>query len=251
MLSDAHIHIGQFYDIYTSPAEMNSFLKDVGVEAVAFSSTTTCEENYSKVLDEVTEFCELFGRLCIPILWVTPSLLKDSYLLEKFKCNVNWKCLKVHPQLSPKEWNAKSDNYTLVLELAKQLNVPILIHTGVVQNCHPLQLESLFRANRKQTFIMAHGRPFNEALYIMQKYDNVYVDTAFMLNENIVNLVELGLADRILWGTDYPIIKFYERDINYYNYYKQLLFDLKEKIRNEDYSKITELNFLSLYCLSK
>ena len=250
MLCDAHVHIGQFYDIYTTPQELASFLHSVGIDVVAISSTTTCEENYEKVIDELTSFIKLFHGRVIPVLWITPSLLKDEQYLSKIlACGIPWKCIKIHPQLSSKEWNTSGDNYLKVLYLSKFLKTPIIIHTGVVENCHPLQLQPLFCENSDQLFIMAHGRPIDETISVMKQCPNTFVDTAFMPTENILSLVNEGFVKRILWGTDYPIIKFYERNINYCKYYNSIINELKESINEYDYKMITGENLLSLYRL--
>ena len=96
---------------------------------------------------------------------------------------------------------------------------------------------------------MAHGRPIDETISVMKQCPNTFVDTAFMPTENILSLVNEGFVKRILWGTDYPIIKFYERNINYCKYYNSIINELKESINEYDYKMITGENLLSLYRL--
>jgi len=50
---DSHVHLGQFYNQYTSPTELRNFLDSVGVERFAASSTTICEGDYEKVIAEL------------------------------------------------------------------------------------------------------------------------------------------------------------------------------------------------------
>ena len=247
MLCDAHVHIGQFFDIYTSPFEMVEKKKKKNVNAIAVSTTTTCEDNFTKVVEEMQQFCKLFGKLAIPVLWVTPLLLNNSNLLESVLGTVDWRCIKVHPQLCPDKWNPDGVNFNKSVELSNQLNVPLLIHTGVVKNCHPLQLQPLFKKHSNTTFILAHGRPIDETVTVMLNYPNTLVDTAFMFTHDVVKLLNLGLSDRILWGSDYPIIKYYDRDINGCDYYNNTLCELKNCINENDYLKITQNNFLRLF----
>ena len=250
MLCDAHIHVGQFYDIYTSPADLSVFLKEIGIDAIAVSSTTTCEENYNKVEKEIKSLIRAFGKVTIPILWVTPALLNNEAKLISILNHVDWRCIKVHPQLCPYEWSTDGHNFMKAVELCKELMTPLLIHTGVVRNCHPLQLKPLFNKHSEQTFIMAHGRPIEEAISVMRDCPNTYVDTAFMPIPHVVKLIRLGFSNRILWGSDYPIIKFYDPNINSCSYYNNLIDELKHQITQSDYIKITQTNFLDLYNVS-
>ena len=69
-LSDAHIHVGQFNDIYTSPQEVVAFMQQAGVEKYAVMSTTIWEEDYKKVLNEMRELVTLVPQSVLPILWI-------------------------------------------------------------------------------------------------------------------------------------------------------------------------------------
>lgn len=250
MFCDAHIHVGQYYDIYTSPKDLSVFLKKIGVDAIAVSSTTTCEENYDKVEDEIKTLSSVFGKVTIPILWVTPALLNNEAKLIELLNHVNWKCVKVHPQLCPDEWDAIGCNFKKAVELSNELKTPLMIHTGVVRNCHPIQLQPLFRKYPDQTFIMAHGRPIDETVLVMRECPNTFVDTAFMPIQHIEKLIVHGFSDRILWGSDYPIIKFYDPNVNSCLYYNSLIDELKHHISQSDYIKITQTNFLDIFNVS-
>lgn len=247
MICDSHMHLGQYYDLYTTPKELDAFLEKVGIDAIAVSSTTTCEENFEKVLNEFDALLKISKKIIVPILWVTPSLLSDRKVLDHMVTHINWKCVKVHPQLCPSQWDACGRNFQKAVEVAKRLNVPMLIHTGVVQNCHPLQLRPLFERYSDQTFIMAHGRPIDETELVLKEVDNTLVDTAFMPTEYIVRLIKDGYEDRILWGSDYPIIRFLERNIDAVSYYENLIKELRANLNDSEFFKITEGNFIQLY----
>ena len=77
---DAHIHLGQFYNQYTSPLELKEYLDSVGVKRFAASSTTICEGHYEKVIDEIRELKNVCGDSLSPILWILPQMLKDGGL---------------------------------------------------------------------------------------------------------------------------------------------------------------------------
>ncbi len=101
---DAHIHIGQFYDLFTSPLELRDCLDSVGVERFAASSTTICVGNYDKVIVETKELTNICGNRFLPVLWITPPMLKDGGLFNLMDSGIRWRCLKIHPQLHPQAW---------------------------------------------------------------------------------------------------------------------------------------------------
>ena len=77
-LFDAHIHVGQFREIYETPAELVAYLTGVGVGKFAVSSTTICEEDYDKVIREIKELVALASGRVFPVLWLTPLSLHNG-----------------------------------------------------------------------------------------------------------------------------------------------------------------------------
>lgn len=246
-MNDSHIHIGQYYDIYTSPTDVLSFLNSVGVCSFAVSSTTTCEEDYKKVVCEFKMLLSIAKGMIVPILWVTPSMIHSGYFYSMFNQGIDWKCLKIHPQLAPEEWIDCSANLMYVASVASQKHLPLLIHTGEMYGCFPKDYNDIISQRKDVTFILAHGRPIKDTIDMMKEYPNVWVDTAFMPTDNIKKLCDENLSDRVLWGTDYPIPKHYYPDKDMKDYYLTLCQQLKETIKFEDFEKITCTNFKQLF----
>ena len=69
-MTDHHTHIGQFYDIYTSPLELVQVMDAVGVEHFASSSTTICKGDYGKMLAEMSELVCIAENRVLPVLWI-------------------------------------------------------------------------------------------------------------------------------------------------------------------------------------
>lgn len=246
-LFDAHIHLGQFYNQYTSPLELRTFLDSVKVDYFAASSTTTCDCNYAKIIDEITELKKLCGDRLFPILWVLPQMLKDGGLDLFLNSGIHWCCLKIHPQLHPTAWLDESQELQKVASLAGAMQVPLLIHTGEMEGCYPSLYEKAFRDYPNVVFILAHGRPIEETIEMMKKYSNVWTDTAFMPTENIVKLCEKQLTNRVLWGTDYPVPIYYYPDMDMKEYYNNLVKQLNDSVSYCDFEKITNTNFKKLF----
>ena len=245
--TDAHCHLGQFFDIYTSPKYLLDFLDSVGIEDFAVSSTSTCEENYNKVISEITSLLGIAGDRVVPVLWITPEMIRSWTVFSMFDKGIEWRCLKIHPQLHPVEWLKGSPYMHLVAAIASIKRLPLLIHTGEMQGCFPKDHEWIIASRPDVTFILAHGRPIDQTLDLMKRFENVWCDTAFMPTENVVKLCREGLTDRILWGTDYPIPKYHYPDADMKQYYSEQVNALGTQVDKDSFNKITEHNFHKLF----
>lgn len=247
MLFDSHIHFGQFHDIYTSPTELRAFLDSVGVERFAASSTTICESDYDKVIAETKDLADICGRRFLPVLWITPPMLNDGGLFKLMDSGIRWRCLKIHPQLHPTTWIDDSHEMKWVVSMASVLQIPLLIHTGEKEGCNPKLYEKPISDFPNVVFILAHGRPISDTIELMKKHSNVWCDTAFMPTGNIVKLCDEKMSNRVLWGSDYPIPKYYYPKKDMRTYYLDLVQKLKDSTSQEDFELITYKNFEKLF----
>lgn len=241
-MTDFHTHLGQFYHIYTSPADLLRIMDDVGVDKFACSSTTICERNYRKVLNEMSELVQLAGNRVFPVLWIIPSMLHNGVLQRFLNSDIEWKMLKIHPQINPTEWQSGGNNLQYVIKLAKKMNLPLLIHTGEQSGCYPSLFERAFRYNPEVTFILAHGRPIQETIQLMLKYQNVWTDTAFMPKDVLRQLVDNNLSNRILFGTDIPINKYFYPRLSTEDFFHQQLDEMRKAIGDKQFQTIISNN---------
>ena len=241
MLIDTHVHVGQFYETYYSPTSIIKLMANVGVDYYAVSSTTTCEENYEKVLHEMEELVWNDEEHVLPVLWITPDSLKGN-IVELLDSNIKWRCVKVHPFLHPNDWDPKSAQFDEVIDVASELNVPILIHTGMYACCHAGKYDSLISKHQDVIFILAHGRPLDETIYILKHYDNAYADSAFMPVEDMITILHEKLSEKLLWGTDMMIPQRYYPQMDMVEYYKKKLDCFARICDNDAFQKVTWKN---------
>lgn len=248
ILIDTHIHIGQFNDQYYSPAYVSKLMADIGAEYYAVSSTSTCEENYPKVISELTELIQMDGNKVLPIMWVTPNELEKNvaFLL---RTAIKWRCIKVHPELHPNDWEPLGGQFTYGLNIASALELPILIHTGYNKCCQCGKYRKLIELHPQNTFILAHGRPIDDAIRLLSPFENVYVDTAFMPLDDIKKIIDSGLSHKILWGTDMCIPHFFDTKLDLVKYYKDKLSGLKAISTDSQYIAITSRNAMDVFNL--
>ena len=221
----------------------------IGVNQFAASSTSICEGDYDKVLREMSELEDIAKGRLHAVLWIIPSMLTDGGLERFLDSGIKWECLKIHPQLNPSAWGESEPYMKQVASLAKSLRLPLLIHTGETEGCYPILFQQTIADNPETLFILAHARPLDQTINLMELYSNVWADTAFVPIENIVKLCNAGVSSRVLWGTDYPIPKYYSEDLDMTRYYADLIEALQRSVCREDFKKITYGNFAECFGL--
>lgn len=246
MLIDSHIHVGQFNNVNFSPLIIHELMEKCGVNYFAVSSTTQCVELYNNVLDEIAGLIALDGDKVLPTMWITPQGLKGN-IAWNLESSIKWRLLKIHPFLNKGEWHLDSDLFFEVVDIAREMNLPLLIHTGDDNFCHAKLFEKVISQNIDVIFIMAHGRPLNEAIYLSKKYANTYADSAFMPVADMKAFIDAGLSNKLLWGTDMCIPKYFRPGINLENYYKEKICAFSKIVSLEQYNQVTYLNAMKVF----
>ena len=238
-VNDSHIHVGQFNEHYFSPKVICDFLDSVEVDKFAISSTSICGGDVAKAIDDISSVLEIAKERVSPVLWLTPELLNESEILQTIvEVGISWKCIKMHGF-----HNWTEDKITKAIDIAQQLHIPFLLHTGGRPWCEAGQYYSLCSTYPQQKFIFAHSRPVEETIMVMKKCPNVWSDTAFTPLEEIALMVNEGLADRILWGSDYPIPHLFYKKQNIREIYLDKMRALLNLIGAGAFNKITRTNF--------
>jgi len=209
ILHDAHVHVGQFRELYSSPEDVFAFLDSTGVSRMAVSSIGVCEGDPEVPIREVRRIVELGKERITPVLWLTPEWAAGNGLPRLLNCGISWRCIKVHGYFS--RWEDCPDLLESVVDLARRMRVPFLFHTGGRPESDAGAYLQVTKRNPDVTFILAHSRPADQAIWVMESCPNVMADTAFTPEEDVAEMIRHGLANRILWGTDYPLHNvFYE-----------------------------------------
>lgn len=247
MICDSHVHVGQFYDIYTSPQQIREMIKTLNLDRFAVSSTTICDDNYIKVLGEFEALLKYDDNRVDPVLWLTPNLIKNYHELRVFlESGIEWKYIKIHPLFHPYVWLNNSSAFRDVIALAKGLNLPILIHTGGQKYSDIEIWDNIISKYPNQVFIFAHCRPFDQAVKILRKHPNAYGDLAFVDEKDFKRLISENIWEKILWGSDIPINAYFLKDIPTETYYNRRLQILHEVCTEEQYSTILFKNYHKL-----
>lgn len=207
-ICDSHVHVGQFKELYFSPGEVIKKLKKLGIAKWAVSSTSTCDRefNFEKVKQELSEMMALAPEQTLPILWIRPEMLEASKDLDRYDV-LPFVAFKIHG-LSHK-WDPKGKSLRRVFHIASERNIPLLLHTGGSPHTDAGVYSDVCSQFPDVMVVLAHGRPVEQAIAVMKRCHNVHVDTAFMPVKDIKQIVASGLSDRIIFGTDSPIDRWF------------------------------------------
>ena len=143
------------------------------------------------------------------LCWIVPELYwenPDFYIKDAFS-KVHYEGFKIHPQAQ--NWSLSDKKiYNLadkVFFFAEKHELKILIHTGLSENDLPNLFEDFFARYPKAKVQLAHPRHLELTPEMLKKYPNIICNTAFAPKENLEKIRQAGFADRIVFGSDFPI----------------------------------------------
>jgi len=215
-MTDNHIHIGQFYDVYYDPVEITDIVMSADMEGMSFSSTSSCIENilYSEIEKEI--MCLLSHvsytvEIIRPFFWYIPDYIKQTITVESVFENIPYKGIKLHPYIQNWDFNDMRHMEALhdLFDYAAGKELPVLIHTGHSGIDSANRFERFIDEYRSVKCILAHCRPLDITIKMLEKYNNVYCDTAFVSQEDIKRIASLGFKDKIIFGSDFPVTHYF------------------------------------------
>lgn len=241
VIHDSHIHVGQFRDLYSSPEEVFEFLDKIGVSRMAVSSIGTCGGDPEVPICEVSKIVELGKERVVPVLWLNPEWIESDALSRLLASGIAWKCIKVHGYFS--RWEDRPELLQRTIDLAKKMNVPFLFHTGGRPESDAGSYLEVIRRNLDVRFILAHSRPVDQAIEVMKACPNAWADTAFTPVEDVAEMIKCGVADRILWGTDYPLHNVFYEGEDIAQHLVNRIADFQRVMSSEEWERVSHLNF--------
>jgi len=215
-MTDSHVHIGQYEDVYYDPFEIMDIVMSAGMEAMSFSTTSSCRENilYPEIEKEITAFLSgisYSAETVRPFFWFIPDYINQNITIENAFNVIPYKGIKIHPFAHI--WNFDDLRHIETLhnlfDYADRHCLPVLIHTGHSEVDRADRFERFIREYHSTKCILAHCRPLDTTIEMLKKYDNVYCDTAFTTETELRTIVFAGFEKRIIFGSDFPITHFF------------------------------------------
>ena len=192
------------------------------------------QPNAKQIVDAVNEefniainHAKLYGIKIHPLYWLVPEFEKSGVYFEKYFSkilnqvqddglqshsefiseSVFYEGFKIHPRAQ--NWDFSDDaTFELterVFSFAEKNKLRILIHTGNDSVDCPRKFEPFIAKYSKCIIQLAHIKKIDEVIYMLNNYSNVVFDTAFSNQENILKIQNKGFANRLVYGSDFPI----------------------------------------------
>ena len=165
----------------------------------------------------VAELCSQHPDRLIGFASVDPKKTDALQVLDKAVNQLGLRGLKFHPPLQ--DFFPNDEEVFPVYEWAQKHGLPVVFHVGStpfgalcrLSQANPLLLDEVAVAFPNLKIILTHLGTLwqHEAFMVVEKNENVYIDTAAYLYE-IESLLNMDLVhrlgeDKIIFGTDYPM----------------------------------------------
>lgn len=240
---DSHLHVGVLTDsIVIHPNEIKGFVSQYEVRGGLIMPTAHVGGNDNLELHE-TLYRE--GVCCgFQIALYLNLEVLSGFEEGDFVVKYPFSAFKIHPEAvvySDKDLDK-------VCAVIGEMKKPLLIHTGGIDCTHASRFEDIIKKYKQQLFILCHARPSEEALLLLNKYDNVLIDTAFLPIEKIKAYVSESNEDRILFGSDYPINRWFSDLANDEEWYYKQIKEISDSFSFRVSEKILSKNYLNIFC---
>lgn len=236
MIIDTHVHAGEMGPFSMPIRLLKEQMDQNKISTGIISSIESCE--YQQEIDELfpmqkpqieanidllKHVKDSKGRLYLAF-WCKLVVEKNyEEVYEFIKDNNRWvKAMKFHPYYSRLALEDK--RYHNYIDIARQLNIPVCVHTANDNLSNPAQLLKLAKEYQTVDFVMVHmGLATDNELAIdcLSKADNLYGDTTWVAFDKVKKAMDQCGDDKMMFGSDAPIdgkksYAFYEDMINSY-----------------------------------
>jgi predicted TIM-barrel fold metal-dependent hydrolase len=179
------------------------------------TSTLSFNEQHEYVLESVQKYPDrLIGGIVMHArLWNDEVHNSVRQLVHEY----GFRMMYIHPSLhkywlpiqTPSEGEGSKQMLYPLFEAARELDIPVLIHTGEQPYSLPATVDFVAGEFPDVTIIIAHlgtqGEMFTiEALLVAARHDNVYVESSFAMPHMLIEAVHSVGPERVLFGSNCP-----------------------------------------------
>lgn len=256
MIIDTHTHIGYLETLKESEDNLINSMNENNIDFSLFSFLSGEFEEKDKdksrlvkqliAFDKQYEFYEKNRDKIGLILWIRPNTESNISEIDSFIKNHKESIfgLKIHPKLSKIKVN--DSKIIPYLKLAEKYNLPICVHTEKEKYSKIEYLIDICKKWPHLNLIAAHGilgSNQKEMSNLVEKTQNLFVDTSWIDMDHLKYYKEKKLMDRIMFGSDNPYFGINTLKDKIYDGY----FQNKIKLDKSSYEKLMYQNAIKIY----
>ncbi len=207
---DAHAHLGfdEVFDGLFTREELLDSQQDCGVNTTIVQPATVVGLEGVRVQhDAVAALAAEFPGRFAGMACVNPHLPEAAYFEEARRCikELGFVGLKLHTQAHAVNPNTSAGR--LVFESARELGVPVMIHTGTgLPWAAPAMALPMTREYPTVKVVLAHSGFMVfalEALVVANECPNVWLETSWTGIHHVKSFVRTLGAGRVMFGSDH------------------------------------------------
>jgi uncharacterized protein len=204
-----------------NPKEFLRYLDSINVERAGLINYVSPEiiGFTPAVNDWIANYCKIDPYRLIAFGGVHPGTVPHAGAEVDRMAKLGIRAIKLHPShqgLSPNAYIHGNRELAAIYERAQSHRIPVMIHTGTsifpgARNTHaqPILCDDIGVDYPDLVVILAHGgRPLwmNEAFFLVRRHKNMYMDVSSIPPQKLLEYFPRieEIADKILWGTDWP-----------------------------------------------
>ncbi|MFQ5777610.1 MAG: amidohydrolase family protein [Terriglobia bacterium] len=173
-----------------------------------------------EVNDWAAAYTRDFRDRLLPFGSLDPTTVKEpAASMDRIINDLKLPALKLHPPhqlFYPNQYRDGLRPLEVIYRKAEEAALPVMIHTGTSifrgarnKYADPLYVDDVAVDFPRLPLILAHGgRPLwmDESVFLLRRHPNVYMDISSIPPQNLLRYFPRleQLADKVLWGSDWP-----------------------------------------------
>ena len=210
MIIDIHAHLG--YDFVFDEEQNEQELLDAYNENKidgAIIQPFICRpyiEDTINIHNRIFKLCKNYPGRFWGMISIQPHFKPEDYEKEAIRCCKKLGFVGIKITTIAHAVNPSGKDGFHVFEVAKMLNLPVMIHTGIgTPFADPMSSWKVLEAFPEVKVIIAHagsGLMFQQAIILAQKFDNVYLETSWLPAPYVLNILKTIGASRLMFASD-------------------------------------------------
>lgn len=213
MIIDSHAHIGydEVADLGITEDELMSACKKYSIDGAIVQPLIQRPymEDTREIHDRIHRMCKKYPKKFWGMISMNPHFKPEDFDREAERCvrELGFVGIKLCPNAHG--INPAKKNGMHVFEVARKLNVPVMVHTGSgAPLADPISLLPVARAFPEVKIVIAHGGGelmTQQALFLAKEYENVYIEPSWVNILALGGMLKVLGPNKIMFSSDVPL----------------------------------------------